>query len=109
MIEPAPDSSLYQRIYDLVRQVPPGKVISYGQVAQMVGGCSARTVGYAMAALKSGRHPDVPWQRVINSQGRISITGFGRPLQQELLENEGVEFNDDHQVDWVRFGWVGRP
>ena len=100
---------LYQRIYDLVRQVPPGKVVSYGQVARLVGGCSARMVGYAMAGLKEGQFPDVPWQRVINSQGKISLTGFGRAMQQELLEEEGVEFSQDNRIDWNRFGWVGKP
>ena len=72
MSDPTP---LYVRIYDLVRQIPPGKVATYGQIAGVVGGCTARMVGYAMAAVPEGL--DVPWQRVINAKGKISPHGFG--------------------------------
>ena len=103
-------SPLYQRIYDVVRQIPPGKVASYGQVAQVVGGCSARLVGYAMAALRHGAHPDVPWQRVINRQGRISIRDpYGGFLQRQLLEEEGVRFDAHDQVNFEEDGWLGPP
>ncbi|MEZ4729718.1 MAG: MGMT family protein [Caldilineaceae bacterium] len=61
---------LYQRIYTMVQQIPPGQVVTYGQVAALVGNCTARMVGYAMAALDGSA--DVPWQRVINAQGKIS-------------------------------------
>lgn len=101
--------SLYQRIYDMVRQIPPGKVTTYGQIAALVGGCTARMVGYAMAALKRGGEPDVPWQRVINAKGKISIhgDGFGNALQRIKLEGEGVEFDANGRVDFTRFGWHG--
>ena len=106
MISSAP---LYERIYDMVRQVPPGRVTTYGRVAELVGGCTARMVGYAMAALKRGTAPDVPWQRVINAQGKISIhgDGFGNALQRTLLEEEGVVFDANSRVDFERFGWLG--
>jgi methylated-DNA-protein-cysteine methyltransferase related protein len=105
-----PDTPIYERIYALVRQVPRGRVITYGQVAQVVGGCSARLVGYAMAALRSGGHPDVPWQRVINRQGRISITDpYGGYLQRKLLEEEGVQFDGNDRVDFETYGWIGPP
>ena len=69
---------LYPKIYALVRQIPSGKVASYGQISKIVGGCSGRMVGYAMSALKSTRElDDVPWQRVINSQGKCSTFGDG--------------------------------
>ena len=101
---------LYERIYALVRQVPPGRVVTYGQIAKIVGGCSARMVGYAMAALHSGEHPDVPWQRVINRSGKISIHDpFGKYHQRQLLEAEGVYFDQNDQVDFKEFGWVGEP
>ncbi|RLB62541.1 MAG: methyltransferase, partial [Deltaproteobacteria bacterium] len=61
--------SLFSAIYALVFKIPPGHVTTYGQIARAVG-CTARTVGFAMAALPSGS--DVPWQRVINAQGKIS-------------------------------------
>ncbi len=96
---------LYDRIYEAVRQIPTGRVTSYGQVARMVGGCTARMVGYALAALKEGC--DVPWQRVINRQGKISPHGYGLGslVQRELLEAEGVVFDAQGRVDWQIFGW----
>ncbi len=98
---------LYQRIYQLARQIPAGKVATYGQLARMVGGCSARMVGYAMSALRDGRDPDVPWQRVINAQGRISLHGIGSAEQRFLLEDEGVVFDDADRVDFSLYGWEG--
>ena len=97
---------LYESIYALVRQVPPGRVITYGQVAKVVGGCSARMVGYAMAALQEGM--DVPWQRVINAKGRISPHGFGygSALQRDLLEEEGIIFRPDGSMDLDAYGWL---
>jgi methylated-DNA-protein-cysteine methyltransferase-like protein len=99
---------LYQRIYAMVKQIPAGQVASYGGIARVVGGCSARMVGYAMAALKDSREiMDVPWQRVINRQGRISLTGEGYAIQRHLLEAEGVVFDDQGVVDFAIFGWLG--
>ncbi len=100
---------LYERIYDLVRRIPPGKVTTYGRIAELVGGCTARMVGYAMAALKSGQAPDVPWQRVINAQGKISVhgDGFGNALQRLKLEEEGIVFDAQDRVDFAHFGWSG--
>ena len=94
----------YPRIYVAVRQVPPGHVTTYGAVARQVG-CTARTVGFAMAALPPGH--DVPWQRVINSQGRVSprADGDGSHVQQTLLEAEGVCFDNLQRVDLERYGW----
>lgn len=100
---------LYDQIYDLVRQVPPGKVATYGQIAELVGGCTARMVGYAMAALKRGTAPDVPWQRVINAKGKISVhgDGIGNAMQRVILEQEGIEFDANGRIDFERFGWLG--
>ncbi len=106
----SPQLPLYERIYAIVRQVPPGRVVTYGQLANIVGGCSARLVGYAMAALRSGDHPDVPWQRVINRTGKISIHDpIGKYQQRLLLEEEGVVFDKNDQIDFKEFGWVGAP
>ena len=105
-----PDSTpLYVRIYNLVRQIPPGKVATYGQIAGVVGGCTARMVGYAMAAVPQGS--DVPWQRVINVKGKISPHGggFGTLHQEQLLREEGVEFDPQGRIDFNRWGWLGRP
>jgi methylated-DNA-protein-cysteine methyltransferase-like protein len=100
------DQSSTQLIYAAVRQVPKGKVASYGQIARIVGmGIGARQVGYAMAALRDGS--DVPWQRIINSKGMISLPGVGGAMQKKLLVEEGVEFDEKDRVDMKRFGWNG--
>ncbi|MBM3133937.1 MAG: 6-O-methylguanine DNA methyltransferase [Chloroflexi bacterium] len=99
------EEGLYERIYEVIRQIPRGRVATYGQIAALVGPpCGGRTVGYALAAL--GRRldgPPVPWQRVINAQGKVS-TG---PNQQRLLEEEGVVFDEAGRTDLQRFGWPG--
>lgn len=101
------DAPVYERIYALVKQIPPGNVTSYGQVARMVGRCTPRMVGYAMAALDFGT--DVPWQRVINAQGKISprAGGSGSALQRQILEAEGVVFSAGGRVDFAAAGWRG--
>jgi methylated-DNA-protein-cysteine methyltransferase-like protein len=99
---------LYERIYDVVRQVPHGKVTTYGTVARIVGTCSAQMVGFALAALRDNpQTDDVPWQRVINAQGKISPhgVGFGSAIQRQLLEEEGVEFDLEDCVDFEKFSW----
>ena len=99
---------IYERIYAVACQIPAGKVATYGQIAAIVGGCTARMVGYAMAALPYGT--DVPWQRVINRQGKISLRGGGNggTLQRQLLETEGVRFDPKtDRVDFNEVGWSG--
>lgn len=100
----------HERIYAVVRQIPPGKVATYGQIASIAGRCTARMVGYAMAALTS-RHEQVPWQRVINAQGKISLRAdsAGAALQRQLLEEEGVQFDASGKVDFRRVRWDGPP
>lgn len=101
------DASLYARIYALVSEIPPGSVATYGQIASLEGHCGPRNVGYAMSALASDRA--VPWQRVINSAGRISERrgGGGTHRQRALLEAEGVVFDRRGRVDFARYGWPG--
>jgi methylated-DNA-protein-cysteine methyltransferase-like protein len=103
---------LFQRIYAVIRQVPPGQVATYGQIARIVGGISAQMIGFALAALPS--HPeekDVPWQRIINAQGKVSPhgLGYGSAVQRQLLEEEGVVFNLENSIDLDTFAWpLGR-
>ena len=105
-LQPEKDLTYQQAVYAIVRQIPSGLVASYGQIARIAGGgVSARMVGYALAALPQGN--DVPWQRVINSQGKISLPGFGRLMQEKLLREEGVEFSPEGRIDMQRFGWNG--
>ncbi|HML41279.1 MAG TPA: MGMT family protein [Bellilinea sp.] len=100
------DSSYTARIHAMVRQIPYGRVASYGQIARIVGGgVQARQVGYALAGLKTGT--DIPWQRVINSKGQISLPGIGGAMQKQLLLEEGIEFDERDRVDMQRFGWAG--
>ena len=107
--------SLYTIIYALVRSVPESRVITYGRVAELVRqrtskGCTPRMVGYALSALKKhSESTDVPWQRVINSAGKISVhgDGFGNAIQRKLLEAEGISFDADSRVDFDECEWLG--
>jgi len=96
----------YRTIYDVVREIPVGRVATYGQIAAIVG-CGARQVGYAMATLPLGS--DVPWHRVINAKGRVSprASGSGATAQRTMLEAEGMEFDDSDGIDLDRHGWDG--
>lgn len=101
-------SGFFEQVYELVRQVPPGRVVSYGTIARLLGRPrAARTVGWALNSLPEGH--DVPWHRVVNSRGRISLGGHGQggELQRAMLEAEGVEFDKQGQIDLKRFGWEG--
>ncbi|MEM1201607.1 MAG: MGMT family protein [Acidobacteriota bacterium] len=95
----------WQRIYDVVRQIPEGRVATYGQVAILAGlPGHARQVGYALAA---SRGEDLPWQRVINAKGEVSPRRDPGPegLQRAMLEAEGVGFDARDRVDLRRFRW----
>ncbi|MBI3958406.1 MAG: MGMT family protein [Chloroflexi bacterium] len=102
-----PSPSIYDHILAVVRLIPPGRVASYGQIAWIINAPSPRMVGYALAGLSDGS--DVPWQRVINSQGGISPRGdpLSSGRQRKLLEAEGIEFGPEVRVDFARFGWGG--
>ena len=97
--------SLYERIYEVVRRIPPGNVTSYGKIAKMVS-CGARQVGYAMAATPSGE--GIPWHRVVNSRGEISIRKEGEAdhFQKQMLVAEGVMFDRNDRIDLDRYGWI---
>ncbi len=100
---------VYERIYAAVRQIPRGRVATYGQIAKIVDRCTARMVGYAMAALR-GR-ADVPWQRVINAKREISTRsgGDGAARQRRLLEKEGVRFDSRGRVSFKKYRWKNQP
>ena len=97
----------YEQIYEAVRRIPPGKVATYGQIAKIVGRCTARMVGYAMAALPAGS--GVPWQRVINHKGEISTRsrGDGDLRQRRLLQEEGIRFDRKGRVNLKKVRWAG--
>lgn len=102
-------SDRWQRVHAVVRRIPEGRVATYGQVARLAGlGENARQVGYALHALPA--HSGVPWHRVINARGEISLpraTG-GDVTQRLRLEREGVEFDGKGRVDLKVYGWVPR-
>ena len=92
----------------MVRSIPPGRVATYGQIAQLLGiPHAARTVGWALHSLSEDN--DVPWQRVINARGAISFgtNSPGAALQRALLEAEGVVFDKQDRVDLDIYGWAG--
>jgi len=102
-------------VWEIVRMIPPGKVATYGQIGSLVpvpqglnskdyATFAPRWVGSAMANCPEG----IPWQRVINSQGKISLKpDRGGRLQKELLLAEGIIFNEREAVDLSIFGWSG--
>jgi methylated-DNA-protein-cysteine methyltransferase-like protein len=95
----------YERIYRVIRKIPRGRVASYGQIAKLAGlPGHARQVGYALhAALVA-----IPWQRVVNAKGEISLGADGGDRQRLMLESEGVEFDASGKIDLDRFGWKRR-
>jgi len=98
------DKAYRERVFEIVRKIPVGNVMTYGQLAAILGeGYTARTVGYVMHGSDEG----VPWQRVINSEGKCSTGRLTIPLnlQQELLEAEGVIFNARGKCDLSKFRW----
>jgi methylated-DNA-protein-cysteine methyltransferase-like protein len=102
MRAPRPD---YRAIWDTVRQVPRGKVATYGEIARLSGLMNqARRVGYALHTLppRSG----VPWHRIVNARGEISLPEIsgGYQRQKKLLLKEGIAFRKG-RIDLARFGW----
>lgn len=98
---------VFEEIFAVVRQIPRGKVATYGQVGKLGGGYSGRVAGFAMASLRWANESDVPWQRVINRLGKLSLRSFDGGLQRSLLEGEGVEFDSRNTIDLAKFQWDG--
>ena len=105
--------NFYEQVYAVVRRIPRGQVTTYGRVAEMLGRArAARAVGYALNALNEKQGPafeNIPWQRVINSQGRISITNREHSAQEQadILRSEGVHVSTDLRIDLNQFLWEG--
>lgn len=106
--------SFNQRVYALVRRIPPGKVSSYGRIAAMLETAhGARQVGWAMAGVGTVRgSEDVPWQRVVNSEGRISNSPPHDEIQRDRLIAEGVSFSVTDRLKIANFRailWTPSP
>jgi methylated-DNA-protein-cysteine methyltransferase-like protein len=101
-------SLFFEQVYQVVRRIPPGKVATYGQVARILGKPrGARTVGWALHSLPEGS--DVPWQRVLNARGVITLDahGPGGAIQRALLEAEGIEFDEQGRINLEVYAWAG--
>jgi methylated-DNA-protein-cysteine methyltransferase-like protein len=99
-------SSFHQQIVAAIKKIPRGKVATYGQVAAMAG--NPRAARQVVRALHSStRKENLPWHRVINARGRVSLRpGEGYELQKAMLEDEGIVFSADDTIDLKRFGWL---
>lgn len=118
MFNPPNPKQFFETVWEIVLQIPEGKVSTYGQIASMIPPpngvdpeqmtrLAPRWVGTAMRKTPKGK--GIPWQRVINSQGKISFP-VGSPNAEEqknLLEMEGVEFNEKGKVNFAVVGWTG--
>jgi methylated-DNA-protein-cysteine methyltransferase-like protein len=118
MYQPSDPETFNQIVWEIARQIPEGQVSTYGQIASMIPPqegtdplqherLSARWVGSAMRATPSGS--GVPWHRVINSQGMISLPrgSASHDAQRGLLEREGIVFNEKGMLDFNMYGWDG--
>ena len=116
-ISPPNPESFKAQVWAVVRRIPPGKVSTYGKIAMLLPPLpvinlrdletmGARWVGGAMAACPE----DVPWQRVVNAQGKISLSNpVAHQRQKDLLEVEGIVFDERERIDLARYGWDGIP
>jgi len=99
------EKTFYDRVVKFIKSIPAGKVATYGQIAEYAGNPrAAREVAYILHS--SSEKEDLPWQRVINSKGHISMKpGHGYELQKRLLEDEGIVFDKEDRVDFDEFLW----
>ena len=120
MNRPPDRDAYFEIVWEIARQIPEGQVSTYGQIAAMIpppegitppdyDRVAPRWVGQAMNATPPGH--DIPWQRVINSQGKISLpTGSSAAIEQERrLKAEGVQLDDKGRVNFEEVGWNGPP
>ena len=101
------NNNFFERVYKIVRQIPEGKVTSYGAIAKALGTArSSRMVGWAMNA--SHNLQDIPAHRVVNRKGLLSGKHHfdGTNLMQQLLENEGIKVLDNQIIDFDKHFWL---
>jgi len=96
-------TTFFDKVYEIVARVPRGRVISYGQIARLLGSPrAARTVGWALSVCPE----NLPWQRVVRSDGSIAGGGFAE-LRRAMLLEEGISFLEDDCVDMEKCEWRG--
>lgn len=100
-------ASTHQRIFAVIRRIPRGRVATYGQIAKRVRpACGPRQVGYALAALPD--NSTVPWHRVVNAAGKISLRGHSAVTQRLRLLTEGVEVSEGGRLVLKRYAWTSK-
>ena len=102
------NKTFHQRVIEVIKNIPKGRVCTYGKIASLAGNSrAARQVSYILHS--SSRKENLPWHRVVNSKGGISLKpNHGYELQKKLLEKEGVVFNKDGCIDLKRFLWIAQ-
>ncbi len=101
----SPSQGVFARVHSIVRRIPRGKVVTYGQLSEWIEGrLSPVAIGWALRAAKQGT---LPWHRVINARGRLSTEAENPGLQRAMLEAEGVVFDDDI-ADLAKYQWRPR-
>lgn len=98
--------SFYQRVIDIIKNIPQGKVATYGQIAAYAGNRrAARQVAYILHS--SSLKENLSWHRVVNNKGSISLKpGHGYEIQKKLLKKEGITFKENNCIDLKRFLWL---
>ncbi|HEY2972091.1 MAG TPA: MGMT family protein [Pyrinomonadaceae bacterium] len=99
------DNDYRERVFRIVRSIPRGRVMTYGQIAEILGeGYTPRTVGFVMHS----SNDKTPWHRVVNAQGGCSTRGLVLPhdKQQRMLEAEGISFNERGRCDLQKYLWI---
>jgi len=99
------NTSFYQRVKDIVKKIPQGKVATYGQIAAFAGNHrAAHQVAWVLHS--SSRKDKLPWHRIVNSKGGISLKrNYGYEIQKELLKKEGVKFDQNDRIDFKNYLW----
>lgn len=98
------DAAFAQRVYQLVAQIPEGRVMTYGQIAAL---CGAAWAAWEVGQIAHTGPTQLPWHRVVNKQGGLAAgwPGGGRSAHQNLLEAEGIVVGDDYKVDVQKLLW----
>jgi methylated-DNA-protein-cysteine methyltransferase-like protein len=101
---PRVDEAFKNRVYELVAQIPEGRVMTYGQIAAL---CGAAWAAWEVGQIAHTGPVDLPWQRVVNKQGGLAVgwPGGGRAAHRSLLQAEGIEVSDDFKVNIGKLQW----